>query len=124
MTNEQMLAIVEARTGVTDTTLLSAYIEDAGQAIINKAYPFLTGIETVPPKYQRLQVEIAVYLANKMGAEGQTQHIENGIHRTYESASIPNSMLKAVIPLAKIPFPEEEPNEEESESEETEDENP
>lgn len=119
MTNEQMLEIVEARTGVTDTTLLSAYIEDAGQAIINKAYPFKVGITEVPAKYQRLQVEIAVYLVGKMGAEGQTQHIENGIHRSYESASIPNSMLKAVIPLAKIPFSEEEP-----ESEETEDENP
>ena len=105
MTNEQMLAIITARTGVTDTTLLQAYLDDAGQAIINKAYPFKTGIETVPDKYQRLQVEIAVYLVGKMGAEGQTMHIENGIHRTYESASIPNSMLKAVIPLAKIPYP-------------------
>ena len=129
MTNEEMLAIVEARTGVTDTTLLSAYIADAGQAIINKAYPFKPDIATVPLKYQRLQVEIAVYLANKMGAEGQTMHIENGIHRTYESASIPNSMLKAVMPLAKIPVPpvepeEEESEEEESEEEESEDENP
>lgn len=106
MTNEEMLAIIEARTGVDDTTLLSAYLEDAGQAIINKAYPYLEGITIVPAKYQRLQVEIAVYLVDKMGAEGQTMHIENGVHRTYESASIPASMLKAVIPLAKIPSPE------------------
>ena len=108
MTNEEMLAIVEARTGVDDTTLLSAYIADAGQAIINKAYPYKEGIETVPAKYQRLQVEIAVYLVDKIGAEGQTMHIENGVHRTYESASIPNSMLKAVIPLCKIPVSEVE----------------
>ena len=108
MTNEQMLAILTARTGVTDTTLLQAYLDDAAQAIVNKAYPFKAGAESipVPPKYERLQVEIAVYLVGKMGAEGQTMHIENGIHRTYESASIPNSMLKAVIPLAKIPVPE------------------
>ena len=111
MTNEQMLAIVKARTGVTDDTLLSAYIQDAAQAIINKAYPFKTEITTVPAKYERLQIEIAVYLVNKMGAEGQTVHIENGIHRTYESASIPDSMLKAVIPLAKIPGPEDEDDE-------------
>lgn len=117
MTNEQMLAIVGARTGVTDTTLLQAYIDDAGQAIINKAYPFKPDIAIVPPKYQRLQVEIAVYLVGKMGAEGQTMHIENGIHRTYESASIPDSMLKSVMPLAKIPVPPVEPNEEESEDE-------
>lgn len=108
MTNEEMLAIVKARTGVDDTTLLSAYIDDAGQAIINKAYPFKVGITEVPAKYQRLQVEIAVYLADKMGAEGQTVHIENGVHRTYESASIPDSMLKPVIPLCKIPVEEVE----------------
>lgn len=123
MTNEQMLEMVKARTGVNDTTLLSAYIEDAGQAIINKAYPFKTGITEVPEKYQHRQVEIAVYLVNKQGAEGQTSHNENGVNRSYESASIPKSMLRDIIPLAKIPVSLAEP-EEEPESEETENENP
>lgn len=107
MTNEQILAMVQARTGVTDTTLLQAYIDDAGQAIINKAYPFLEGITDVPLKYQHRQVEIAVYLVNKQGAEGQTSHNENGISRSYESASVPKSMLRDVIPIAKIPTTEE-----------------
>ena len=111
MTNEQMLAMVEARTGVNDATLLQTYIEDAGQAIINKAYPFKTGITQVPEKYQHRQVEIAVYLANKQGAEGQTSHNENGVNRSYESASIPKSMLRDIIPLAKIPSSEVVPNE-------------
>ena len=111
MTNEQMLERLQARTGVTDTALLETYIEDAAQAVINKAYPFKTGIETVPKKYQNIQLEIAVYLVNKRGAEEQTEHIENGIHRMYESAYIPNSLLRAVIPLAKIPSSEEEDDE-------------
>lgn len=106
MTNEEMLNRVQARTGEHDTALLSAYIEDAGTIIINKAYPFKTGITEVPEKYHHKQVEIAVYLINKRGAEGQTLHIENGIHRSYESASVPDSMLRDVIPLAKIPVPE------------------
>lgn len=106
MTNEQMLEIVEARTGVTDTTLLSAYIADAGQTIINKAYPFKTGVTEVPLKYHNRQVEIAVYLVNKQGAEGQESHNENGVNRSYESASVPKSMLRDIIPVAKIPTPE------------------
>lgn len=107
MTNEEMLAIVKARTGVDNDTLLSAYIADAGQAIINKAYPFKTGITEVPAKYQNRQVEIAVYLVNKQGAEGETSHNENGVNRSYESASVPKSMLREIVPLAKIPFAEE-----------------
>lgn len=106
MTNEEMLNRVQARTGEHDTALLSAYIEDAGTIIINKAYPFKSNITEVPEKYHHKQVEIAVYLVNKRGAEGQTQHIENGIHRNYESASVPNSMLRDIVPLAKIPTSE------------------
>ena len=106
MTSEEMLNRVMARTGETDAALLSAYIEEAGMAIINKAYPFKTGITEVPEKYHYKQVEIAVYLVNKRGAEGQELHIENGIHRSYENGSVPKSMLRDIMPLAKIPSPE------------------
>lgn len=108
MTNEEMLERVKARTGIDDATLLSAYIADAGQAIINKAFPFRDDVQEVPLKYQNRQVEIAVYLANKQGAEGQTVHNENGVNRSYESASVPKSMLRDIVPLAKVPVSEEE----------------
>jgi len=36
---------------------------------------------------------------NMIGMEGQTQHNENGINRTYSSRG---SILKSVIPLAKV----------------------
>lgn len=103
MTNESMLEEVQARTGETDTALLSSYIADAGQAIINKVYPFRSDITEVPAKYQRKQIEIAVYLVNKRGAEGETGHNENGTNRQYESADIPKSMLRDILPYAKIP---------------------
>ena len=45
------------------------------------------------------QIEIAVYLYNKQGAEGQTAHSENGISRTYESADVPESMLRGIAPF-------------------------
>ena len=37
-------------------------------------------------------------MEGKRGAEGQTQHSENGITRQYENADIPSSMLKSLTP--------------------------
>ena len=45
------------------------------------------------------QIEIAVYLYNKQGAEGQTAHSENGISRTYESADVPGVHVKRDSPF-------------------------
>lgn len=108
MTREEMLAEVQSRTGETDSGVLASYFDEAGQAIIEKAYPFRNDVEDVPTKYQRKQIEIATYLINKRGAEGETRHDENGTGRTYESASVPKSMLKGVTPFAAIPNPVED----------------
>ena len=112
MTNEEMLAKLKIMTGETDETILSVYLELAGQVIIQKAYPFdFETISVVPEKYHLKQLEVATYLYNKRGAEGQISHNENGINRGYESASVPDSMLKTIIPLAKVPYDKEIENE-------------
>lgn len=86
--------------GWTDDILL-AYLSVAGQKIINKAYPYGDG-DSVPKRYGLLQCEIAAYLLNKRGAEGQTSHSENGISRSYESADVPESMLREVVPFCGV----------------------
>lgn len=48
------------------------------------------------------QIEIASYLYNKQGAEGETEHNENGVDRKYESASIPESALSDISPVARV----------------------
>lgn len=53
-------------------------------------------------QYAILQLEIAQFLYNKMGAEGEKSHSENGVNRTYENAHIPDSMLDLVVPLGKV----------------------
>lgn len=53
-------------------------------------------------QYETLQLEIAQFLYNKMGAEGEKSHNENGVNRTYENAHIPDSMLDTVIPLGRV----------------------
>lgn len=104
MTNEEMLARLSAETGETNTQTLQFYLDVAGERVCRKAYPFHPGITTVPAIYQSVQMEAAIYLLNKRGAEGQTHHNENGIVRIYESASIPDSILKPVIPHCGVVF--------------------
>lgn len=99
MTQEEKIVILTNMIGSYDTDeVLSTYLNIAGRKIIAKAYPFKTNIMEVPEQYEFLQCEIAAYLINKRGAEGQTAHIENGITRQYENADVPASMLKSVIP--------------------------
>jgi len=94
--------------GITDNsedTLLSLMIEKAESAILNRRYPFgYTDKErdTALSRYSDVVLDIAVYLYNKRGAEGQTSHSENGINRSYESAGIPESYFQGIIPVCKV----------------------
>ena len=81
----------------SDDVLIS-YLTIAGQKIINRAYPYDDTVTDVPRRYGYLQCDIANYLLNRRGSEGQTSHSENGISRSYESADVPESMLGEVIP--------------------------
>ena len=81
----------------SDDVLIS-YLAIAGQKIINRAYPYDDTVTKVPRRYSYLQCDIANYLLNKRGAEGQTSHSENGISRSYENADVPDSMLSEVVP--------------------------
>ena len=81
----------------TDDVLLS-YLAIAGRKILNRAYPYDDSVSEIPRRYGYLQCEIAAYLLNKRGAEGQTAHSENGVSRSYGSADVPESMLSEVTP--------------------------
>jgi hypothetical protein len=104
MTDVEKLSLLRAMVGTPNTDenwsddVLISYLEVAGRKIINRAYPYDDTITEVPRRYGYLQCEIANYLLNKRGAEGQTAHSENGISRSYESADVPESMLGEVIP--------------------------
>lgn len=105
MDMDQRVAMLRGIVGDDDTrATLEAYLQIAGQAILNKAYPYerADNPTDVPVKYQVLQVEIAAFMLNKRGAEGETQHIENGVHRNYHNAYIPDDMLRPVVPHVGI----------------------
>ena len=103
MTEVEKLAMLRVMVGQpnngdwSDDVLIS-YLAIAGRKIINRAYPYDDTVDEVPRRYGYLQCDIAAYLLNKRGAEGETAHSENGISRTYGSADVPEAMLSEVVP--------------------------
>ena len=103
MTQAEKLKLLKAMVGESDSEeVLLAYLNIAGSKILNRAYPYGSEDTEVPTRYSFLQCEIAAYLLNKRGAEGQTGHNENGISRSYESADVPESMLGAITPMVGV----------------------
>ena len=101
MNATEKLAMLKALVDVegnTQDSALNVYLALAGKKIINKAFPYDPTQTEIPPRYDFLQCEIAAYLWNKRGAEGEISHSENGISRSYENADVPSSMLKEIVP--------------------------
>jgi hypothetical protein len=102
MTNEQKiekLKVLISPETATDPLLLYL-LEQAEGIILNKRYPFGTpeGAE-LSVFHQQIQIRMAVELFNKMGAEGQTAHDENGIKRTWAAGDVSPSLLRMVVPV-------------------------
>lgn len=103
MTDESKIAHVKAMTGASDSEeVLRTYLDIALGKMLNRLYPYGTGEEVLPSRYDGLQCEIAAYLLNKRGAEGQTAHSENGISRSYGSADIPSELLSQIVPCVGV----------------------
>ena len=108
MTEVEKLSLLRVMVGQPATdenwsdAVLTSYLKIAGEKIIRRAYPYDDTVDEVPRRYGVLQCEIAQYLLNKRGAEGQLGHSENGIDRTYESADVPESLMSEVIPHVEV----------------------
>jgi hypothetical protein len=107
MTEADKLAMLRVMVGQPNEgdwsdDVLTSYLTIAGRKIINRAYPYDDTVTEVPRRYGYIQCEIATYLLNKRGAEGETAHGENGVSRSYESADVPESMLSEVIPCVGV----------------------
>lgn len=102
MTTAEQLAALETMTTEHDQAVLSTYLGIAGGIVLRKAFPFGDGTEEIPAKYQMAQVEIAAYLIQKRGAEGETQHSEGGISRMYEDGDVPPTLLRRILPEGRV----------------------
>jgi len=100
MTKSKKLTMLTHMTGEVDEDVLSTYLTLAENVVLSKAYPFGNGSEELPEKYDAVHVEIAAYMLNKRGAEGEKVHNENGVIRHYEDGDIPPTLLRRITPMA------------------------
>ncbi len=99
---EKLKLILGLEDTIENNRLLTLLLDISEQKILDRLYPFADEVKEMPPKYEHKQIEIAAYLYNKRGAEGQTAHSENGIGRSYENADIPISMLRGITPYVGV----------------------
>ena len=103
MTNEEKLARLEVLISpdTASAELLENLLWQTEGIVLNRRYPFGTPEgATVTSAYEHIQIQIALELYAKMGAEGQTGHSENGVSRSYEAADVSPSLLKRILPVA------------------------
>lgn len=100
---EKLKLYLKIDTGDTDQdSVLLFLLSLAGNKLLERLYPFDSSKTEVPARYQFKQIEIALFLYNKQGAEGETSHSENGISRAYENADIPDSLMHGVTPFVGV----------------------
>lgn len=102
MTNAEKLAkfVVLIEPDTAPDELLVYLLEQAEGIVLNRRYPFgpPEGVK-VPQVYEHTQIQIAVELYSKMGAEGQISHSENGVSRSWEAADVSPSLLRRIVPM-------------------------
>lgn len=88
----------------TDTDeVLDAMLQAAEALVLNKMYPFgYADDKVIPTRYEMIQIQLAIELYNKRGAEGQTGHGENGITRSWPEKS---RLLAMVAPMVGSVIP-------------------
>ena len=81
---------------------LEDILESAKAVILSRRFPFGEQPTEIEPKYNDLQIRIAVEMYNKQGVEGQTSHSENGVSRSYASANVSEDLLKEITPKVGV----------------------
>ena len=119
MNETEKLIRLKARIPAADLTEISdnellILLDEAGELILNRMYPFTrpSNVVAVPARYENIQIQIAIELVNRKGAEGEMSHSENGTVRSYESGSVSSSLLKKIAPHCGSAYSMEVPNEE------------
>lgn len=97
------LEILKAWLPDVQEALLQAALDRAKLGILELRFPFgYDETQDLEAQYKGLQVDWAIELISKMGAEGETSHSENGVSRSYESGDVSNSLKRRVVPMGKV----------------------
>ena len=85
-----------------DDDVLEDILESAKAVILSRRYPFTDWPEDIESRYMDLQIRIATEMYNKIGAEGEIEHSENGVARIYSSPSVSEDLLREITPKAGV----------------------
>jgi hypothetical protein len=101
MTNDEKIEQMQVMLGEEyKPSLLGVYLRKAQSMILNKRFPFgYEDDQEIEPKYEQLQIELAICLFNERGAEGQKSHNENGVSRSWRTK---DEIMLEVVPYASV----------------------
>ena len=95
-------ALVDNDATATDD-LIKVYLRLASNKMLERLYPFDSDKEEsdLPERYETIQCELAARLFLRRGGEGETNHEENGVNRTYATVD-DEDLLSRLTPFAKV----------------------
>lgn len=105
----ELLARLQIRTGAGDdeTALLEEVLTEAVETFLDVRYPVakdrpLPQEYDIEPQYEGLILLMAVDIWNKIGAEGERSHSENGVSRTYSGDWVSKDLLARIVPYCGV----------------------
>lgn len=98
----EQLERLKRRVDEKDNILLKELLESAKKIIMQKRYQFSDYPDKLEERYKDLQIRIAIDLYNKLGAEGETAHSENGVSRSYGAENVSTDLLKEIVPKVGV----------------------
>lgn len=113
LTDEQKLTLTCSLLGLSEEVaddaadialVKSAYLPLAKHFILVTRHPFSSDAdeEKWETRYDHLHCEVAAAMFSRRGSEGETQHNENGVDRTWAtSSSVPLALVQRIVPLGK-----------------------
>ena len=94
--------LVESDPGAT-AEVVSVYLDLALNAMLERLYPYDSEKEEgdLPVRYDAIQCELAARYFLRRGGQGEMNHEENGVNRTYASVD-DEDILRRLTPFAKV----------------------
>lgn len=89
----------DAKTAVILQQIVSKAVADCTR---RRGYPAAYTAEMIAAdivQFESVAVDLSIYDYNKMGAEGESTHNENGTYRSYDTRQ---SVLRQILPLTKV----------------------
>ena len=83
--------------------VVSVYLALAHNTMLERLYPYDPNKDTmdIPVRYDTLQCELAARYFLRRGSQGESNHEENGINRSYSSVD-DEDILRRLTPFAKV----------------------